>query len=228
MKPTLDTYSGLQDAYDFFNRVLFDDELPQCLITYQRHKNTYGYYLPKSFVNSDKEQTDEIAMNPRYFLTRTEDDVLSTLVHEMVHLKQHHFGKAGRGRYHNRQWADWMLDIGLIPSDTGEEGGKQTGDSMSHYIEPNGRFAQAYQDIKEQGFELIWKDRNADGISEYIEKGGDIVELTDIIELTEDESDEKPKSTREKYSCPSCGNNAWGKPSMNIICGDCNVSFELQ
>jgi hypothetical protein len=51
--------------------------------------------------------------------------VLSTLVHEQAHLWQHHFGKPGRGRYHNREWAAKMVEIGLIPSATGEPGGKQ-------------------------------------------------------------------------------------------------------
>src|SRR5262245_14971271 len=34
--------------------------------------------------------------------------ILSTLVHEMVHGEQHHYGKPSRGGYHNKQWADWM------------------------------------------------------------------------------------------------------------------------
>lgn len=32
--------------------------------------------------------------------------------------------------------------------------------------------------------------------------------------------------TKKKYQCPECFNRVWGKPSMNIVCGDCNVRFE--
>lgn len=38
--------------------------------------------------------------------------MLSTLVQEMVHLWQHHFGKPGRRRYLNKQWADKMDSLG--------------------------------------------------------------------------------------------------------------------
>ena len=54
-----------------------------------------------------------------------------TLVHEMVHLEQQHFGEPSRNGYHNRQWAEWMQRIGLHPSDTGAVGGKRTGQRVA-------------------------------------------------------------------------------------------------
>jgi hypothetical protein len=36
MKPTQETYSALQTAYEHFNRELFGGALPECLITLQR------------------------------------------------------------------------------------------------------------------------------------------------------------------------------------------------
>lgn len=65
---------------------------------------------------------DEIAMNPVYFSIRTIKATLSTLVHEMVHQWQFHFGKAGRRGYHNKEWAALMERVGLMPSDTGQAG----------------------------------------------------------------------------------------------------------
>ncbi|MGN4955129.1 hypothetical protein ACTG22_21335 [Aeromonas caviae] len=67
MKPTLQAYDELQRAYDHFNNELFDGVLPDCLITLQREKQTYGYFSPERFVNSQGTRTDEIAMNPAYF-----------------------------------------------------------------------------------------------------------------------------------------------------------------
>ena len=75
------------------------------------------------------------------------EHVLSTLAHEMVHLWQHHCGKPGRGRYHNRQWAQRMKAIGLHPSSTGKEGGQETGDSVGHYIVPGGPFEVAAHEL---------------------------------------------------------------------------------
>jgi predicted SprT family Zn-dependent metalloprotease len=77
---------------------------------------------------------DEIAMNPVYFSIRTIKATLSTLVHEMVHQWQFHFGEPGRRGYHNKQWAARMERVGLMPSDTGEPGGRKVGQSMTHYI----------------------------------------------------------------------------------------------
>lgn len=67
MKPTETTYDELQIAYDYFNENLFDSQLPDCLITLQREKKTYGYFSPERFVSLNGDKTDEIAMNPAYF-----------------------------------------------------------------------------------------------------------------------------------------------------------------
>ena len=48
-KPTMQMYSFVQDAYDFFNDKLFAGELPPCLLTLQREKNTMGYDVLFSF-----------------------------------------------------------------------------------------------------------------------------------------------------------------------------------
>lgn len=34
------------------------------------------------------------------------------------------------------------------------------------------------------------------------------------------------RSNRVKYQCPCCLNAVWGKPKLNIICGDCDVKFQ--
>jgi hypothetical protein len=75
-----------------------------------------------------------------YFRERSNEQSLSTLVHEMTHLDQRHFGKPSRAGYHNKEWAKLMRDVGLIPSDTGAPGDKEVGQRVSHYIEAGGRF----------------------------------------------------------------------------------------
>src|SRR6266571_9372180 len=145
--PTTQTYTSLTTAYDFFNRELFGGGLPPCLITMQRHKGAFGYFSGERFANTSdpKEVADEIALNPTHFAARKPDEVLATLVHEMVHLWQHHYGKPPRKGYHDKQWAVKMQEIGLIPTASGEAGGKETGQKMSHLIEENGCFALAVQ-----------------------------------------------------------------------------------
>ena len=101
--PTRRTYKTLDDAYRFFNLRLFGGALPGCLITMQRSQQAYGYFAGGRFGSVDgAEVTDEIALNPSHFHKRTVEQSLSTLVHEMTHLQQHHFGKPSRAGYHNK------------------------------------------------------------------------------------------------------------------------------
>ena len=149
--PTRSTYDGLTEAYDFFNARLFGGRLPRCLITMQRQKAAYGYFAGGRFGAVDgTEITDEIALNPSHFRSRTTEESLSTLVHEMTHLEQHHFGKPSRNGYHNKQWAALMHAVGLVPSSTGAPGGKETGQKVSHYIAGGGPFDVACAELVRQ------------------------------------------------------------------------------
>ena len=69
VKPTEKQYQVLQDAFDYFNEKLFKDSLPQVMLTLNRERNTFGYYVP-SIWTDDKgvEQWGEIALNPDYIL----------------------------------------------------------------------------------------------------------------------------------------------------------------
>src|SRR5438552_2985974 len=80
-------YVTLSAAFDFFNRRLFKAALPPVLITLQRHKGARGYYSARRFEGrADRSRrTDEVALNPATFLNRTDAEILSTLVHEMIH-----------------------------------------------------------------------------------------------------------------------------------------------
>jgi predicted SprT family Zn-dependent metalloprotease len=205
--PTTQTYTSLSTAYDFFNQELFSGSLPPCLITMQRHRGAYGYFSGERFANTSdpKDVTDEIALNPAHFATRKAVEVLSTLVHEMVHLWQHHYGKPPRKGYHDRQWAAKMHEIGLIPSATGEEGGKETGQRMSHLIAENGRFAQAVSKLLAEHPAILYSDRSDNNT---IRK--------------------KKAASKTKYTCPVCGLNAWAKPQAPLVCGDCQERMQAE
>lgn len=235
MKPTQKTYEELQLAYDHFNEQLFDGELPHCLITLQRGKRCYGYFSAGQFVCHNGKTTDEIALNPAYFAVCPPEEIMQTLVHEMSHCWQKHFGTPGRGGYHNREWAAKLEEIGLMPSSTGKPGGAKTGDKMADYIIEGGSFERSYHELLSTDFRISWADKfpARERIQAAIEDGT-LEEMTEELaawgieigengELILDASD---KQTRTKYSCPSCGSNAWGKPTLNLICGDCEIAFE--
>ena len=51
-KPTRETYDPLQLAYETLNRALFENSLPNALITLQRRKRTYGYFIGDRFARA--------------------------------------------------------------------------------------------------------------------------------------------------------------------------------
>ncbi|AFJ90364.1 Zinc metalloproteinase Mpr protein (plasmid) [Burkholderia sp. KJ006] len=242
MKPTAETYAELQLAYDTFNKRLFDNKLPECLITLQREKRAYGYFSAERFANRNGEKVDEIAMNPTYFAVVPLIEIMQTLAHEMAHLWQHHHGNPGRGRYHNNEWADKMEAIGLMPSNTGRPGGKRTGDQMADYPIEGGLFLEVCSDLLTGDFKISWYDRfasashvqagqNSFGLTLDLPEGAASVAALEGVEMaaviSPSASGASNKSNRSKYTC-ACDINVWGKPGLNLVCGECAEQFSEQ
>jgi predicted SprT family Zn-dependent metalloprotease len=207
IKPTRETYDPLQQAYENLNRSLFEGELPNCLITLQRSKKSYGYFCGDRFGRADGTLTDEIALNPTHFRDRPQEEVLATLAHEMVHLWQHHFGKAGRGRYHNKEWAEKMKSIGLQPTSTGKDDGPETGDVMGHLIVPDGAFDRAVRKLLARGLIVLWIEQ-----PEKRPVAGD--------DGDEDAQAESKSGKRVRYICPHGDMKAWAKHGARLVCGE--------
>src|SRR2546423_2186277 len=161
---TLKEYQGFQRAYDFFNRELFAGSLPQVLVTLQRHANTRGYFSPERFKGRvEKAVVHELALNPDTFTGRTDALILSTLTHEMCHVWQETYGNPSRRGYHNREWAEKMREGGLQPTTTGEPGGRETGQAVTHYILPDGKYTKAFAQLSASGYQLHWQSLPAVG-----------------------------------------------------------------
>ncbi len=196
------TYSTLDMAYQFFNERMWSKELPTCAITLQRKKSSLGYFSGQRIALKGQEtQLDEIALNPDTFDHREIKDVLSTLVHEMCHLWQAHFGQPSRNGYHNSEWATEMKRIGLQPSSTGEPGGAEVGQKMGHYIIDGGLFDKTCK--------VFIESYGAASIGWY--------------SLTDEAKAKKKRESKTKYTCPECGQNAWAKPDAELTCGICEV-----
>ena len=155
MKKALDQYHRLYEAFSVFNAEFFNKELPDVFITLQRKAGAYGYFSSKKFSNGKKD-LDEIAMNPDFFFYG-DRETLQTLAHEMCHMWQFHCGKPSIKTYHNKEWADKMESIGLMPSNTGKEGGKRTGQFMADYIIPGSVFEDVISKLLVKGNIIDWK-----------------------------------------------------------------------
>lgn len=206
-KPTLEQFKKYQAAYDYFNRALFGNKLEPCLLVFREGKKkknamVLGHFAPHRWSKGET-TCHEISLNPEA-LHRGLEDAMGTLVHEMAHQWQQDHGTPPRAAYHDREWAAKMVEIGLIPSDTGEEGGKQTGQRMSHYIEKGGRFAQAFAQMPD-AIKLPWTTGGA---------------------MLKPKGPKEPKNRNKvKYTCGGCEANVWGKSGLKVMCGDCEELF---
>lgn len=223
--PRKDLAAVFYTAFDYYNEWLFKSLLSRPVITTQRKKNAAGFFKPEEYYPRGKEHAETpvvlrkphhtIAMMPEAMADETDEEVLSTLVHEMCHLWQHDFGTPSRAGYHNEEWSQKMKEVGLRPSSLGKydarnpalseeqrqqsKQGRETGQRMSHYIDPAGAFAEVTKKLLATGWEVTfqaWLDTTV-----------------------------KPKKKRESkvcYQCPECRAKAWGKPKSNLVCGRCD------
>jgi len=212
VNPTALTYGALDYVYRYFDDALFKGSLPHSLLTLQRRRNVRGFFHSQRFVARDgSHRVSEIALNPSCGAPgRSDREVISTLVHEQVHHWQASCGKPGRGGYHNREWARKMLEIGLVPSTTGEPGGKQTGRRVSHFIREGGPFDVACTKLLSRGFHFPYDE---------------------VRDVAPDPSAVRRKASRAAskttYTCPTCDPpiHAWGRPRLLLVCGVCESAF---
>lgn len=197
--PSKVTYDALVGAFARFNEKLFEGRLPPVMLVLHRKKNAHGYFWAQQWKGRTGDATvDEIALNPET-MGRTVPEVLSTLVHEMTHLEQQHFGKPGKNGHHNKEWGDLMDRVGLTPRGVGKCEGKRTGRTVSH-------------DILEGGpFDLECKA--------MIDEGIDLSYIANSFNKT---TVKKRDRSKVKHTCPECEANVWCKEGMHVVCGDCD------
>lgn len=194
------------DAFIFMNEQLFHGELDPPIIGWHRQKGASGYFRPEGYEErsekDDRQIAHEISINPDTIAGRRDKDVLSTLVHEMVHQWQQVYGKPPRKCYHNRQWAEKMEGVGLTPSDTHAPGGKRTGQRMGHYFAEGALFDKTCDRLLDTGWKLTWQGR------------------------PQAKDAKKPNKDKIKYICLACDIRAWAKEGVALICGACGQEMK--
>lgn len=199
---TKEVFGAYAGQYAYFNKVLFKGELPDCLLNFSRKgKNNHGFFAPERWTQEDQtgEKRHEISLNASTLRNRTQEELTSTLVHEMAHLWQREFGKPGKRGYHNEEWSKKMDEVGLTPSNTGAEGGKRHGIQMTHFVAKDGPFANAFKDMPKE-LQFPWL-----GLDPSTPRG-------------------PAPTSKFKYVC-ACDNKIWGRQGLNLKCADCNEDF---
>jgi SprT-like family len=199
--PTVEQYQKYQAAWGWFNEQLFDETLNPCLLNFSRHRGALGFFHPRRW-HKGKAAIHEISLNPNH-LTRPLAEVMATLVHEMCHQWQFDHGTPPRKAYHDIEWARKMDEVGLVPSNTGQPGGKRTGQKMTHYISEAGKFADAMEKMPLE-YQLPWL--------------GEEAEATPKVKTQK----------RMRLTCPGCEMHVWvavEDMERSVFCGDCGETY---
>lgn len=209
------TIKELQRIFKFFNDRLFDGTLQQPVILVQtngKHKHALGWCTTKKVWSDRKNENSfyEITMCAEY-LNRSIEQLVATLIHEMVHLYnlQNEIKDVSRGgTYHNKKFKEIAESKGLIISYD-----KRIGWSLTQLQDSTKAMIQELKPAKDL-FNLA--------------RTSPFVRTDNDGEDEDGEVTEKPKSSMRKYVCPDCGTIIRATKDVNVLCGDCKIPFELE
>lgn len=207
MKETIKTSRTagfLEKMFRELNTDLFDGKLDMPIITIQNTPRAYGHVtIYKEWSNRHGEKQHELNIGAGT-LNRPIEYLVSTMVHEMVHLWNIQEGiqdTSRGGTYHNKKFKEAaesrMLHIDHDPT-IGFSITSPTDELIDYIIN--------------KGWEEI--SMNRDGLGFSSGTAGTAGRTP------------KPSSTR-KYQCPKCGNSVRATKSLNIICGDCMKQMQV-
>lgn len=224
--PTLKFYGLFEYIFGYYNDHLFNSELKNCLIVITRKNNVMGHFSYHRWFSSKEHETDELAINPTYFVKHPLIEICQTMVHEMVHAWQFYYGTPSKKTYHNKEWAEKMEAIGLMPSSTGKPRGKKVGQKMSDYPIKDGLFLKTTEALMNENiFEGLFFEVNPVMIDSINVEEPLFDQIKDLTLVEEQIGEKKPNKNKVKYSC-GCS-NIWGKPDLNITCNICGEIFEI-
>lgn len=188
----------LHRAFRMFNENLFNNELPEPAILIQSRGNkklTLGWCSVQKIWKNELTEEEKYEINiVAEALNRGKFPVMTTLLHEMVHLHNLVNGikDTSRGNtYHNMKFKNTAEAHGLLV-----EHADKIGWSVSKLQGITMDLIDSYN-FDEAVFSLGRRD------------------------LNEGEEPKKKKTSSRKYYCPECGTSIRASKDVNILCGDC-------
>lgn len=200
----------LEKLYRELNHDKFNGELEEPVITIQSTPRAYGHVtVGKVWKIDGQEEQFRYELNiGAGTLDRPIENVVSTLLHEMVHIYhlQNGIQDCSRGgTYHNKKFKEKAESVGLIIDYDKKIGWSITSPSeeLIEYI-----ISKDWQDIR--------INRNEYGRLPAVGKKG-----TSTGSPSTDGTDGKKPSSTRKYVCPCCGASVRATRTLSIVCGEC-------
>ena len=196
----------LNKIFDLLNEEFFENELSRPTITIQSTPRAYGHFsLREDTWVSKLGGTHEINIGAGT-LSRPIEEVVSTLLHEMVHYFNYERGvqDCSRGNtYHNRKFKEEAERRGLIVEHSDKYGWSHTSpsDLLLDFVLENDLSDILINRNEFSGFQM----------------GGTGTHSGTAITPT------AKKSSSRKYICPCCGTSIRATKKVNIGCLDCGV-----
>ena len=195
-----------ETAFDILNEVYFDSALPETVITIQSSPKSYGYITVHKVWKDSENSYHEINIGAEH-LTRPIENVLATLMHEMVHLycMVNNIADTSKGgRYHNKRFKS-------------EAEKRDLSIKYAQYIgysvtSPTEKFIEV---LKENG---LYTDISH---CRTIGSGLLVPPVGGGTSGVEGGSSGKMKTSTRKYVCDQCGISVRATKDVHIICGDC-------
>ena len=194
----------LNKVFDLLNEEFFECELSRPTITIQSTPKAYGHFsLREDTWVSKLGGTHEINIGAGT-LSRPIEEVVATLLHEMVHYYNHVKGvqDCSRGNtYHNKRF-------------------KTAAESRDLCVEHSDKYGWSHTSPTESLLDFIIKNGLTDILINRNEFSGFQIPGTGTHSGTGTTLPVKPSSSR-KYICPCCGNSVRATKIVNIACLDC-------
>jgi hypothetical protein len=144
---------ALDDLAAYLSRKLFRgrDALPRVMVNVVRRARSTGH-IKQQLSTDPKRDEVLVEINLNLEVLPNYRAVCSEICHQLVLVWQRSHGKPSRLGYHNYDWVDKMMKIGLMPSSTGQPDGEMTGQRMSHYPIEGGLFMQVFDSMPDDLF----------------------------------------------------------------------------
>jgi hypothetical protein len=233
VNPTSQLYGQLVEIARQFNRKLFANALPLPLFSLTREGAALGHLSRRRWVDRTSEPVCEIALSRSLFSEQSWLSLMQTIAVLQCQLWQQLFGSPGRPGYHNAQLADKLEEIGLMPTATGDVGGRRTGQSVTVYPIDDGLFIRTCIELMDgpvlAPVSIPWLTEAASHpLVDQLKLAARararlLAPVGDFSDAEPLEANDALKALKRKlkYSCPKCSANVWGRPGLALMCQTC-------